>query len=81
MGNPPARSRHSSLNVGILQYRARHDKHCKSYFSSNKALPKITSSLDSYDVYCDDKQVIVGSDQVKRSLSSLLLALFGGPVV
>ena len=34
---------HPSLNVGIPQYRARQDKHCKSYFSSNKALPKITS--------------------------------------
>ena len=34
---------HPSLNVSIPQYRARQDKHCKSYFSSNKALSKITS--------------------------------------
>ena len=48
---------HPSLNVGIPQYRARHDKHCKSYFSSKKALPKISSSPDSYDVYCDENRL------------------------
>ena len=50
---------HPSLNVGIPQYRARQDKHCKSYFSSNKALPKITSSphkVSSYDAYCDENR-------------------------
>ena len=54
---PRPEQTHPSLNVCVPQYRARYDKHCKSYFSSNKALPKISSSPDSYDVYCDENRL------------------------
>ena len=54
LANEETERTHPSLNFGIPQYRPRQDKHCKSYFASNKALPKITASSDkvsSYDAF------------------------------
>lgn len=31
---------HPSINIGIPQYRATNDKHCKDYFEKSKTLPK-----------------------------------------